>query len=93
MQVVGCFQPFPRPGRDSFEWRRRQHIGSSGLAGQFIERIRETYPFHPSIRDIVARFAENRGYQKTRALIRLLRLAVRGALKTNDNAFLVGLQH
>ncbi len=59
----------------------------------FIERIRETYPFHPSIRDIVARFAENRGYQKTRALIRLLRLAVRGALKTNDNAFLIGLQH
>ena len=46
----------------------------------FIERIRETYPFHPSIRDIVARFAENRGYQKTRALIRLLRLAVRGAM-------------
>jgi len=27
----------------------------------FVERIRETYPFHPSIRDIVARFAENRG--------------------------------
>jgi predicted AAA+ superfamily ATPase len=59
----------------------------------FIERIRETYPFHPSIRDIVARFAENRGYQKTRAFIRLLRLAVRGALKANDNAFLIGLQH
>ncbi len=59
----------------------------------FIERIRETYPFHPSIRDIVARFAENRGYQKTRALIRLMRLAVRGALATDDNAFLVGLQH
>jgi hypothetical protein len=59
----------------------------------FIERIRETYPFHPSIRDIVARFAENRGYQKTRALIRLLRLAVRGALKSEGNAFLVGIQH
>ena len=59
----------------------------------FIERIRETYPFHPSIRDIVARFAENRGYQKTRALIRLLRLAVRGAMTTNDNAFLIGLHH
>ncbi|NNG74510.1 ATP-binding protein [Rhizobium laguerreae] len=59
----------------------------------FIERIRETYPFHPSIRDIVARFAENRGYQKTRALIRLLRLAVRGAFNDNDNAFLIGLQH
>lgn len=59
----------------------------------FIERIRETYPFHPSIRDIVARFAENRGYQKTRALIRLLRLAVRSAFKANDNAFLISLQH
>jgi hypothetical protein len=59
----------------------------------FIERIRETYPFHPSIRDIVARFAENRGYQKTRALIRLMRLAVRGAMAGNGNAFLVGLQH
>ena len=49
----------------------------------FIERIRETYPFHPSIRDVVARFAENRGYQKTRALIRLLRLAVRGVTRKN----------
>jgi hypothetical protein len=59
----------------------------------FIERIRETYPFHPSIRDIVARFAENRGYQKTRALIRLLRLAARGALAGTGNTFLIGLQH
>jgi hypothetical protein len=59
----------------------------------FVERIRETYPFHPSIRDIVARFAENRGYQKTRALIRLMRLAVRGALARNDNPFLIGLHH
>ncbi|MGQ0444937.1 MAG: DUF499 domain-containing protein [Beijerinckiaceae bacterium] len=59
----------------------------------FIERIRETYPFHPSIRDIVARFSENRGYQKTRALIRLLRLAVRGAFASNTNVFLIGLQH
>ena len=59
----------------------------------FVERIRETYPFHPSIRDVVARFAENRGYQKTRALIRLLRLATRGAMDGQDNAFLIGLQH
>jgi hypothetical protein len=59
----------------------------------FIERIRESYPFPPSIRDIVARFAENRGYQKTRALIRLLRLTVRGALVSEGNTFLVGLQH
>ncbi|MFN6998514.1 DUF499 domain-containing protein [Elioraea tepidiphila] len=59
----------------------------------FIDRIRETYPFHPSIRDIVARFAENRGYQKTRALIRLLRHAVRGAMASNGSPFLIGLHH
>jgi predicted AAA+ superfamily ATPase len=59
----------------------------------FIDRIRETYPFHPSIRDIIARFSENRGYQKTRALIRLLRLAVRSAFASNANVFLIGLQH
>lgn len=59
----------------------------------FIDRIRETYPFHPSIRDIVARFAENRGYQKTRALIRLLGHAVRGAMASNGSPFLIGLHH
>ena len=59
----------------------------------FLARIRDSYPFHPSIRDIVGRFAENRGYQKTRALIRLLRHAIRGALKAPEQVFLVGLQH
>ena len=59
----------------------------------FIARIRETYPFHPSIRDIVARFKENPGYQQTRALIRILRLAVRNAWKADENVFLIGLQH
>ena len=59
----------------------------------YLSRIRETYPFHPSIRDVVARFNENRGYQKTRALIRLLRYAVRGAMASPDPVYLVGLQH
>jgi hypothetical protein len=59
----------------------------------YLARIRETYPFHPSIRDIAARFSENKGYQKTRALIRLLRHAVRGALKSEEPVFLIGLQH
>ncbi len=59
----------------------------------YLARIRETYPFHPSIRDIAARFSENKGYQKTRALIRLMRYAVRGALKSEEPVFLIGLQH
>jgi hypothetical protein len=42
----------------------------------FVQLIRESYPFHPSIRDLYARFRENPGYQQTRDLIRLMRLVV-----------------
>jgi len=38
--------------------------------------IRNSYPFHPAIRDLYARFKENRGYQQTRALIRIMRIIV-----------------
>lgn len=36
--------------------------------------IRESYPFHPAIRDLYARFRENPGFQQTRGLIRLMRI-------------------
>jgi hypothetical protein len=38
--------------------------------------IARTYPFHPAIRDLYARFKENPGFQQTRALIRIMRLIV-----------------
>jgi hypothetical protein len=38
--------------------------------------IRNAYPFHPAIRDLYARFKENRGFQQTRALIRIMRIIV-----------------
>ena len=41
---------------------------------KFVQAIRESYPFHPAIRDLYARFRENPGYQQTRDLIRLMRL-------------------
>lgn len=91
------------PGTDEIDAVARAYVAALQKAKRvdtipttpeiYIERIRESYPFHPSIRDIVARFAENRGYQKTRALIRLLRLAVRGALASERDVFLAGLQH
>jgi len=40
--------------------------------------IRASYPFHPSIRDLFARFKENQGFQQTRGFIRLTRLMIRG---------------
>ncbi len=38
--------------------------------------IRESYPFHPSIRELYARFKENPGFMQTRGLIRLMRTVV-----------------
>lgn len=43
---------------------------------QFAQRVQESYPFHPAIKDLYARFRENRGFQQTRALIRLMRVVV-----------------
>lgn len=43
---------------------------------KFAQQIMESYPFHPSIRDLYARFRENPGFQQTRGLIRLMRVIV-----------------
>lgn len=40
--------------------------------------IKDSFPFHPSIRDLYARFKENPGFQQTRGLIRLMRQIVAG---------------
>ncbi|NCB42796.1 MAG: DUF499 domain-containing protein [Clostridia bacterium] len=39
--------------------------------------IKDSYPFHPSIKDLYARFKENQNFQQTRGLIRLMRQIVR----------------
>ena len=38
--------------------------------------IKESYPFHPSIRELYERFRENQNFQQTRDLIRLMRRIV-----------------
>jgi hypothetical protein len=43
---------------------------------KYTQLIRESYPFHPAIRDLYARFRENPGFQQTRGLIRLMRTIV-----------------
>ena len=40
----------------------------------FAQLIQNSYPFHPAIKDLYARFRENPGFQQTRALIRLMRI-------------------
>lgn len=47
--------------------------------------IKDSYPFHPSIKDLYARFKENPGFQQTRGLIRLMRQIVKQAYSGDNN--------
>lgn len=44
---------------------------------QIYTGIKDAYPFHPSIKDLFARFKENPGFQQTRGFIRLTRIMVK----------------
>ena len=52
-----------------------------GLTNQAADKlflgIRDSYPFHPSIKELYARFKENTNFQQTRGLIKLMRQIVR----------------
>jgi len=67
----------------------------SGTPESIKARIHASYPFHPSLRDICARFRENQGYQQTRDLISLMRLVARAVWSPErpDDTYLIGLQH
>jgi hypothetical protein len=43
---------------------------------KFVQQVRDSYPFHPAIKDLYARFRENPGFQQTRGLIRFMRVLV-----------------
>ncbi len=57
------------------------HASKSGLTSYSADKVylgvRDSYPFHPSIKDLYARFKENQNFQQTRGLIRLMRQIVR----------------
>lgn len=63
-------------------------------AGDIQTAIRRTYPFHPAMQDIFARFRENQGYQQTRALIRITREIVAGLWEggLSRDRYLIGVQ-
>jgi hypothetical protein len=71
----------------------RQMDVTSVSPEQFGALLEASYPFHPSIRDLYARFKENQGFQQTRGLIRLMRTVV-ARLWQDDGAdpYLIGAQ-
>ena len=56
---------------------------------QFARQVAESYPFHPAIRDLYARFRENQGFQQTRGLIRLMRIVVSRIWASDRNPHLI----
>jgi predicted AAA+ superfamily ATPase len=72
--------------------------GKSGLTGHTGDAVylgvKDSYPFHPSIKEIYARFKENPGFQQTRGLIRLMRQVVRGFYESGgaDKKVLIAVQ-
>lgn len=61
---------------------------------QISEQVRETYPFHPSFKHLVALFKENEGFRQTRGLMQFTaRLLKSVAQRQTDDVFLVGTQH
>lgn len=69
----------------------------SGLTNQSTSTrfagIKDSYPFHPSIKDLYARFKENPNFQQTRGLIRLMRQIVRQFYESKqaEKAYLINV--
>jgi len=61
---------------------------------QIAEQVRETYPFHPSFKHLVALFKENEGFRQTRGLMQFTARLLRSVDEREaDDVFLVGTQH
>lgn len=79
-EIAEVAQGYAKAVRDA-----RQMDVTNASPEQFAQRIMESYPFHPAIRDLYARFKENSGFQQTRGLIRLMRI-VTSRLWENEEA-------
>ncbi|MBZ9623251.1 DUF499 domain-containing protein [Clostridium sp. FP2] len=54
-----------------------KQMGLTNVSGDKLYTLtKDSYPFHPSIKDLYARFKENQGFQQTRGLIKLMRQIV-----------------
>ncbi len=58
------------------------------------DEISSTYPFHPSLKSLVALFKENEGFKQTRGLMELASRLLKSVWERNDNdVHLIGAQH
>jgi hypothetical protein len=56
--------------------------------------IEKTYPFHPSLKNVIALFKENEKFKQTRGLIELISRLLKSVWENKEaNIFLIGPQH
>src|SRR5712692_1417028 len=61
---------------------------------QIAHEVRLSYPFHPSIKDVIALFRNNENYRQTRGLMQFVSGMIRSVWNRQDNdVYLIGLQH
>lgn len=63
-------------------------------AEQIAEDIHGSYPFHPSVKHVVALFKENESYRQTRGLMQFVSKMIKSVwTRPINNVYLIGCQH
>lgn len=87
-EIDAVAQAYAKAVRDA-----RQMDVTSASPEAYAQQIKESYPFHFTLRDLYARFRENPGFQQTRGLIRLMRTVVASMYREGGRADEVHLIH
>lgn len=63
-------------------------------AEKIADEVAATYPFHPSLKTVIATFKDNEGFRQTRGLMTIAALMIRSVQKRkNNDVYLIGPQH
>ena len=63
-------------------------------AEQIADEIHASYPFHPSVKHVIALFKENESYRQTRGLMQFISKMMKSVWERPDNdVYLIGCQH
>ena len=69
-----------------------KRLGFTSYSGEEVFKgVTDSYPFHPSIKELYARFKENQNFQQTRGLIKLMRQIIRELYESGraDETYLI----
>jgi hypothetical protein len=70
-----------RSYRDALREANKMNLTTTTPESMF-NRVVDSYPFHPDLRELLGKFKENDGFQQTRGVIRLMQMVVSNLWKT-----------